>query len=163
MEDAMTAKDVFSADEWKRVATAPFLVSMAIGVADPSGPFGMVKEGAALAKAVQAGAAGTAGELAKAVAAELREHKPSARDLVGEGANNAASASGHAVDGLKAVADLVDAKSGADGAPFKAWLSTMAQAVAEAAKEGGVLGFGGKAISEGEQQALDAIKVALGA
>lgn len=39
---------------------------------------------------------------------------------------------------------------------------TIAQAVAEAHKEGGFLGVGGKQVSEEEQAALDDIKATLG-
>jgi hypothetical protein len=39
---------------------------------------------------------------------------------------------------------------------------TVAQAVAEAHKEGGFLGIGGKRVSAAEDQALDEISLALG-
>ena len=46
------------------------LVSTAIGMADPGGPFGMMKEGMALAGQVKHARRGEAGELAKEVEAE---------------------------------------------------------------------------------------------
>jgi hypothetical protein len=48
-----------------------------------------------------------------------------------------------ALDSLKAASALLDAKGGADGAPFRTWLAGVAKSVAEAAPEGGFLGFGG--------------------
>jgi len=47
-------------------------------------------------------------------------------------------------------------------AEFKEWIQSIAQKVAESAKEGGFLGFGGTAVSESEQQFLDDLKLALG-
>ena len=157
----MTTKDAFSADEWKSVAKAPFLVSMAIGIADPSGPFGMIKEGNALAMSIQKAATGGAGEVAKEVAAAIREDRPSAKDLMAKGAKSTDQASEHAIGELKAIATLVETKVPSEGAAFKTWLLEMAQGIAEASKEGGFLGFGGKVISEDEKEALDDLHAAL--
>ena len=46
---------------------------------------------------------------------------------------------------------------------FRRWLVAAAQAAADAAKEGGFLGFGGEPVSAGEQQMLDQVRAALGA
>jgi hypothetical protein len=45
---------------------------------------------------------------------------------------------------------------------YKRWLLTVAQRVAEAAKEGGFLGIGGVRVSEAEQATLAEIAGALG-
>lgn len=44
---------------------------------------------------------------------------------------------------------------------FKCWLVALARKVAQAAKEGGFLGFGGTEVTEAEAAALDQIEVAL--
>lgn len=158
----MASKDAFSADEWDAIAKAPFFVSMAIGVADPSGPFGMIKEGAALGKAVKAAADGHAGELAKAVAAELREHRPS-RDEMAGGAKSTDEASKAAIEKLRGIAEIVNTKGGGtDGQAYKAWLAELADHVAEAGKEGGFLGIGGESVSEDEKTAIAGVRSALG-
>ena len=49
---------------------------------------------------------------------------------------------------------VVDAKAPADAAAFKGWLRQISQHVAEAAAEGGFLGFGGVAVSDAEKATL---------
>ena len=63
---------------------------------------------------------------------------------------------------LKATAALLDAKGGPDAAPFKTWLAGVAKSVAEAAPEGGFLGFGGIQVSETEKTTVAQIAAALG-
>jgi hypothetical protein len=156
----MLAKDAFTTEEWATFSKAPFLISLAIGVADASGPFGMVKEGAALARAVQGALDGSSGEVAKQVASTMKENRPKTADLVGD-AKTPADVGTNATEALKSAVALVASKDAAEATSFKTWLADMAQHVAEAAKEGGFLGIGGTAISADEQKALDAIKLAL--
>jgi hypothetical protein len=59
------------------------------------------------------------------------------------------------------VAALLDGKAPEDAAAFKAWLEDLARRVAEAAKEGGFLGFGGVQVSAAEQATLTEISAAL--
>jgi hypothetical protein len=47
-------------------------------------------------------------------------------------------------------------------AEIKVWLAKVAQATAEAAKEGGFLGFGGTSVSDQEKAALAMFNTALG-
>ena len=57
---------------------------------------------------------------------------------------------------------ILDAREPADAAAFKAWLFSVSQKVAEAASEGGFLGFGGVQVSDAERATLDDIAKALG-
>jgi hypothetical protein len=66
-----------------------------------------------------------------------------------------------AVEGLRQVSALLEAKTPDDAPAFKAWLQTIAQRVAEAAKEGGFLGFGGVQVSDAEKATLAEISGAL--
>lgn len=157
----MSLKESFSADEWTSISRAPFLIATAIGVADASGPLGMIKEGTTLAREVATAMSGGAGALATEVAAELKTHRPSASDL-NSGAKTKADALEAAAGKLHDVAALVDAKAAADAPAFKSWLAGLATHVAEAAKEGGFLGFGGEAVSADEKAALARINTALG-
>jgi hypothetical protein len=59
------------------------------------------------------------------------------------------------------VSALLDAKGPGDAAAFKSWLQSIAQHTAEAAKEGGFLGFGGVQVSEAETATLAEIRAAL--
>ena len=65
---------------------------------------------------------------------------------------------------LNAVSAIVSSKATAEEtAAFKRWLLTTAQSAADAAKEGGFLGFGAVQVSEGEQSMLEQLRVTLGA
>jgi hypothetical protein len=66
-----------------------------------------------------------------------------------------------AIAGLRQVAALLDAKAPGDAAAYKSWLQSISQHVAEAAKEGGFLGFGGVQVSDAEKATLGEISSAL--
>jgi hypothetical protein len=106
-----------------------------------------------------------ANQLVKAVVAEFEtaEGRGIARDglqsrLKGSKPELAAT---NAVEGLRLVAALLDAKAPTDAAAFKTWLQSIGQHVAEASKEGGFLGFGGVQVSEAEKATLAQISTAL--
>ena len=76
---------------------------------------------------------------------ETSEGRTAARDHLKSqfAGSQAASIKPNAIEALRKVSALLDAKAPEDAATFKAWLRVTAQRVAEAAKEGGFLGFGG--------------------
>src|SRR4051812_35549895 len=55
------------------------------------------------------------------------------------------------VEELRSVASLLDTKAPQEAMAFKRWLREVAQKAAEAANEGGFLGFGGVAVSDAEK------------
>ena len=64
---------------------------------------------------------------------------------------------------LRAVNEIVTAKATPEeAAAFRRWLVATAQAAADAAKEGGFMGFGAEQVSKGEQAMLDQLGSALG-
>jgi hypothetical protein len=64
---------------------------------------------------------------------------------------------------LREVNELVTAKATPQEAEaFRAWLLAVAQAAADAGKEGGFLGFGAERVSAGEQRMLEQVRAALG-
>jgi hypothetical protein len=64
---------------------------------------------------------------------------------------------------LREAMTILEAKStAAETDAYKRFVMTVAQAVAGAHKEGGLLGIGGKEISDAENQALDEISTTLG-
>jgi hypothetical protein len=64
---------------------------------------------------------------------------------------------------VRQVAALIDKKAKPDEAQgFKQWLVAVTQKVAEAAKEGGFLGFGGTQVSEQEGATIKEVSAALG-
>jgi hypothetical protein len=78
------------------------------------------------------------------------------------GAKAPADLAAKAIDSLKAASALLDAKGGVDALPFKTWLAGVAKSVAEAAPEGGFLGFGGTQVSAAEKATVAQIAAALG-
>jgi hypothetical protein len=153
----MTAKRDFTDEEWARLRRAPIVAGMAISLADPGGPIEAFKEMHASLKSVfEAAEEGGRGELvqslAKDVAAAARERKNPAAGFRPRGA----LAGQEILDELTAVNGIVTEKATPDEVEaFRAWLLEAAQRSAEAAKEGGFMGFKAERVSEGEQRMLD--------
>ena len=162
----MASKASFTSDEWKQLLESPMLAGMAVTAAEPSGLWGVLKEGFAASGALaQVKADAGSNALIRAVVAdfETAEGRSAARD--GLKAKLAGGKSGDlkakAIDGLRQVSALLEAKAPGDAPAFKAWLQAIAQRVAEAAKEGGFLGFGGVPVSDAEKATLAEISGAL--
>lgn len=142
------------------------LSAMAVTAAEPSGLFGLVKEGFAASSALaRAKTDAAASELIKAVVADFdtAEGRTVARDGLKSrlGGSRPADLKTTAIDSLRQVSALLDAKAPEDAAVFKAWLADIARRVAEASKEGGFLGFGGVQVSDAEKATLSEIAIAL--
>jgi len=162
----MASKASFTAEDWQKLLQSPMLAGMAITAADPSGLFGLVKEGLAASRALaEAKSAAGSTELIRAVVAdfETAEGRSAARDgLKARFADaKAADLKPKAIAALREVSALLDAKAPEDAAAFKAWLEDIASRVAEASKEGGFLGFGGVQVSDAEKATLAEISAAL--
>jgi hypothetical protein len=158
----MTGKAAFSDEEWERVRRAPFVVGMALTIADPGGPIEISKEGMATIRS--ATVPPSQEELLAAVALDIQamiqqKHNP-AKDFKPTSAPTAAT---EILDELRAVDGIVAAKATPEETEaFRDWLIVTAQAAADAAKEGGFMGFGAERVSAGEQAMLDQIRGALG-
>jgi hypothetical protein len=96
--------------------------------------------------------------LAAEVAAEAKERKHPHSDFKAKGA----LAGQEILEELAAVNAIASAKaSPEDAEAYRAWLEDAAQEAANAAKEGGFLGFHAVRVSEGEQRMLDKLAEAL--
>jgi hypothetical protein len=163
----MANKTNFTADEWGRVLASPMVAGMAITAADPSGVWGLLKEGMAGGWALlEARQNAQANPLVRAVAEDFAtsDGRTAARAALQarfKGAN-VGGLKDTAIGELRAVSGVLDAKAPEDVAAFKAWLQEVAQKAAEAGTEGGFLGFGGVAVSEAEKATLAEISAALG-
>jgi hypothetical protein len=162
----MTTKQDFTDEDWTRLKRSPFVAGLSISLADPGGPIEALRETSATLKTVLAAAeAGDHGELVNSVAheavADAREHK---NPLGGFKPTKGATAGVEILDELREVSHIVAEKaSPEDAADFRDWLLDTAQAAANAAKEGGFMGFHAERVSKGEQQMLDSLRDALGA
>jgi hypothetical protein len=163
----MATKTDFSPEEWKLLLESPMMTSMALTAAEPSGLWGMLKESFAGASDLAKAASDPgANSLVKAVATDFTtsEGRSTARDdlkakLAG---SKAADIKVKSIETLKQVSALLDTKAPADAAAFKGWLRQIGENVAEAAEEGGFMGFGGVKVSEAEKATLADVSRALG-
>ena len=159
----MTTKADFTDEEWSRLERAPIVAGMAISLADPGGPIEAVKElMAALRTVLEAAQGGDHGELVDAVAKSAGEKAQHRKSPLGDFKPRGAQAGEEILDELRAVNELVTTKaSPEEAAAFREWLLTAAKRSAEAAKEGGFLGFRAERVSEGEQRMLDRLREVL--
>jgi hypothetical protein len=162
-EDAdVTTKSDFTESEWVRVRRAPFVAGMAISLADPGGPIEMAKETMATVKSATnppsreqllADIALDIQSMTQQKQNPLSDYKPSKDAPPGQ----------QVLDELRAVKDVVAAKATPEESDaFSQWLLATAQAAADAAKDGGFMGFGAKQVSEGEKAMLDQVRAVLG-
>ena len=159
----MTTKNDFSEEEWTRIVRAPFVAGLAIALADPGGPIEAAKESVAMIKSAthpstrEQLVAEAALDVQAAVQEEsnpLEGYRPTSPGT--------APAGDQVLVELKEVRAIVAARATPDEtAAFGQWLVDSAQAAADAAKEGGFLGFGAKQVSEGEQHMLDQVRAAV--
>jgi hypothetical protein len=162
----MTSKADFTDEEWTRLKRAPFVAGMAISLADPGGPIEALKETSATLRTVLAAAErGEHGELLSEIAREAADDARQHRNpLGGFKPTKGATAGVEILDELRAVNGIVSEKASAeDAAAVRAWLLDAAQAAADAAKEGGFMGFHAERVSEGEQRMLDSLAETLSA
>ena len=161
----MTSKTDFTDEEWTRLKRAPFVAGMAISLADPGGPIEALKESAATLKTVSAATDGGRGELVQAIAREVvDEARQRKNPLGGFRPAKGATAGVEILEELGEVNRIVSAKaSPEEAAAVREWLLTAAQEAADAAKEGGFLGFHAERVSKGEQEMLDRLREVLAA
>ena len=157
----MTGKADFTEEEWTRLKRAPFIAGMAISLSDPGGPIELVKETAATLRVVTE--AGDRGEL---VGASRPRRPPRPRRARTRSATSSPRARWRARRSSRRSprsTRIVTAKaSPEDAEAYRAWLWDAAREAANAAKEGGFLGFHAVRVSEGEQRMLDKLEDALG-
>lgn len=159
----MTSKADFTDEEWARLKRAPFVAGLAISLADPGGPIEALKETSATLKTVRAAESGGRGELVGALAREVVEDAGHRKNpLGGFKPSKGANAGVEILEELREVNRIVSDKATPDdAAAVREWLLEAAQEAANAAKEGGFMGFHAERVSEGEQRMLESLKEAL--
>jgi hypothetical protein len=149
----------FTADEWKNVAAAPFMAGLVATMSDLSGPVGVAKEALAVGKLITESGIKSSSELIRTLAESF---KGGARPEMPAVPKDREQARTSLVNNCALAVAAVAAKSPTEAQEFKTWLMSIARSDAEAAKEGGFLGFGGTQVSEKEQSALSQLGAALG-
>ncbi|HVD18108.1 MAG TPA: hypothetical protein VNC63_05455 [Propionibacteriaceae bacterium] len=159
----MTTQSDFTEEEWVRVRRAPFVAGMAISLADPGGPIELTKETSASFKAATnpPSREQLLAEIALDIQAMTQERQNPLTDFKPTQGSDPRQ---QMLEELRAVSAIVSSKATAEEtAAFKVWLLSTAQAAADAAKEGGFLGFGAVQVSEGEKSMLEQLRVTIGA
>jgi hypothetical protein len=157
----MTTKSDFPEEQWTRIVRAPFVAGLAISLADPGGPIEAAKESMATIKSATNPPSRELllAEVALEVQALTQQrHNP----LKGYKPGQGAAPGEQVLEELRAVQALVGAVATPEETEaFGRWLLAAAQAAAEAAKDGGFMGFGAKQVSDGEQAMLDQVRDAV--
>jgi hypothetical protein len=159
----VTTKSDFTEDEWSRIVRAPFVAGLSISLADPGGPIEAAKETMATIKS--ATSPPSREQLLTEVALDIQAEVQAKRHpLKGYKPTKGKAPGEEVLTELREVHALVATKAtGEEAAAFGQWLVATAQAAADAAKDGGFMGFGAKQVSDGEQAMLDKVRGAVSA
>jgi hypothetical protein len=163
----MSIKDKFTADEWNAVVQSPMLAGLAVTAADPGGLWSAIKEGSGVARSlIEAKTGAVEGSIMAGIAAafDTAEGRKLTQGDVKElfRGKKPGEASEAAVARLGEIAAIVNAKAPEQAEAYRQWLRATAQNVAEAATEGGFMGFGGEKVSDAEKKTLADIDRVLG-
>jgi hypothetical protein len=160
---AVTTKSDFSEEEWSRIVRAPFVAGLAISLADPSGPIEAAKESMATVESATnpSSREQLVTEVALDIQAEVQQKRNPLKGYHPSLEGTAPSGEQVLVE-LSAVQAIVAAQATPEEtAAFGQWLVASAQAAANAAKEGGFMGFGAAQVSKGEKEMLDQVRAAV--
>ncbi len=159
----MAAKTDFSGEEWKQLLQAPGAAGIYIMMADPNFVIGSMKEAFAVSSSIISKGKEKNSELLSTLLAEFKEREMAKEAQLKFEKKNLESVKKTAFDALKNAAVLLDAKATPEEASeIKSWLYDVSVKAANAAKEGGFLGFGGTKVSDKEKAALQEIANILG-
>jgi hypothetical protein len=144
----MTRKAEFNAEEWSLVLEGPPVAGMIVTTAHRGGTF---REAISMGKAYQEAQKEQSTQLIREIVSARPEFDPkrykSPEELRERGLTR-----------IREAVNLLDKKATPEEVDeYKQFVLDVANTVAHAKKEGGVLGIGGKPVSEEEQKALDEI------
>ena len=159
----MTTKADYTEDEWLGLARAPILAGAYVAVSDMS-MFGLVGEMKGLYRAITSHPVpDAAADLVSAVIADIEVSGDGKDELPMPETKNSATAGAQLLHQLGLDLEVLDQKAAREESlAFKNWVADMAQATAEAGKEGGVLGIGAVRVSDKERDALIRLRSELG-
>lgn len=158
----MSDKEKFTSDEWMNLLKAPMLIAYAVSGSAQNKREDLVPEMAAVAEGVIEGEQRAAKD--SLLGAVITDILANADDEVRVQTEKLSpeEVKSRALNISRAVAASLAAKVSAEAAyEYKRWLLVVAEKVASAAKEGGILGFGGAQISPHEITTINEIGEAL--
>jgi hypothetical protein len=145
----MTAKSEFNAEEWDQVAQAPALAALMVMLAERGGA---IRESIALGKAYAEARRDGGSELIGALVSSPPHLDP--RSM-----GQADQLRAQLPERIRSAIALIDQRATPEEAQeYRDFILRVAEIVAHAAKEGGVLGIGGKEVTEQEQAVLDELR-----
>jgi hypothetical protein len=161
----MTTKASYTAEEWQLLLDVPTLAGLAVMMSGKSG-LGTMKEAIAVTQGTLSGSATHPGsELIQAIVTARKGGEKSTAESF---TDNPYQGLGRekfvemVAGKCKAANDLLARKgTPEEAAAFKDWVVSIADGVAKAAREGGILGFGGTLVSAEEVAAIEQIKASL--
>jgi hypothetical protein len=148
----MTTKSEFNAEEWDRIAQAPALAALMVITADRGGA---IRESIALGKAYNEARQAGGSELIQELVSSPPRLDPTSMgppDQLREQLPQRLTEAMHLVEEKADPGEVEE---------YRAFILRLADVVAHAHKEGGVLGIGGKKVSPEEQAALDELSAKL--
>jgi hypothetical protein len=155
----MSGKADFSVDEWDLLRSAPVMASLLIAAASPSGLIGLVQESSAASKVIMQTSETAQTPLLKSLSEDVMQTMTIPKPPPGTTPGQVQEA---ATEILRRTSALLNTKATPEEASeVRAWLAKIAQATAEAAREGGFLGFGATSVSDEEKAALGMLNAAL--
>jgi hypothetical protein len=159
----MTTKADFSEDEWATLVRSPMVAGAAITLADPGGPIEVLKETSAVLKFATSTSTEQRDDLVGEIAREVRGLAEQRKNPLGDFKPRGALAGKEIVDEMSRANEIVSARANPEEADaFRAWIVECAQRAADAAKEGGFMGFRAERVSKGEKEMLEQLRSALG-
>jgi hypothetical protein len=160
----MLTKNDFAAADWATLRDTPYLTGFAMLLAGSSG-LGTIKETIALAQGIMENQASEIPLIRDLTSkAEMEAAQGSLRGVIGGAQGKPASESlrQRALDQIRASITLLGGKASAEETDaYRRMIYGVAEKVANAAREGGILGFGGVQVSAGEQALLDELRTTL--
>ena len=157
----------FSLEEWKLIESAPFLAGLSVALSDlRKGLFGAIKESLVPFEAITEAGTGASNQVVASVVASFKEMAAKHERL-----QSPVSVAGKKPEEVKAevatqlakIPAILEGKVPPDQAEgYKKWLLDIAVKVANAATEGGFLGFGGERVSPAETAAINELASSLG-
>lgn len=175
----MFNRESFTVEEWAQIISVPASVGAMVVTADPSGPMGLIGEFRAIMNTMKdyVGAHAADSPFMTALQSYMttkptEEEEQQLKEWAQEQQETMKSQQPRTPEEMSALIhknvdstlDLMEAKGAthADLVSFKNMMFAVAEAVANASKEGGFLGFGGQRVSDAEQSVLAQIKAELG-
>ena len=141
----MTEKAAFNAEEWSKLVEAPALAALRVIAADRGGT---IRESLSLGRAYSEARRDGSGLLQEIVSTAPQVDPSELKDRAALPQRTATA--------LREALTLLEQKATPEEAQaYREFVLKVAETVARAHKEGGVLGIGGKEISESEQAVLD--------